>query len=42
MSNAFSPSTSIDLRVPLKDVFVTQPFGVNYAGFYKQLGMLGH
>jgi murein DD-endopeptidase MepM/ murein hydrolase activator NlpD len=34
--------SEIKLRLPVKDVFVVQPFGVNYAGFYKDLGMKGH
>ncbi len=32
----------IKLNLPVKNVFVNQPFGVNFVGFYKQLGMLGH
>jgi len=27
---------------PLKDTFVTQPFGVNWVDFYTKLGMKGH
>lgn len=34
--------SEIKLRLPLKDIFVVQPFGVNYADFYKDLGMKGH
>jgi len=30
------------LREPLKDVFITQPFGANYADFYEKLGLKGH
>lgn len=30
------------LTTPLRWMRVTQPFGVNYADFYKELGMLGH
>ena len=30
------------LRLPLKDVFVTQPFGVNFVDFYQQMGLSGH
>lgn len=32
----------IELRLPLKDIFVTQPFGRNYVDFYQKLGMKGH
>ena len=32
----------IELRLPLKHIFVTQPFGVNYFNFYSDLGMAGH
>jgi murein DD-endopeptidase MepM/ murein hydrolase activator NlpD len=32
----------INLQLPLKDIFVTQPFGVNYVGFYQKLGLKGH
>jgi len=32
----------IKLRLPLKDVFVTQPFGRNYVDFYTKLGLKGH
>ena len=30
------------MRLPLKDIFVTQPFGMNYLDFYQKLGMIGH
>lgn len=30
------------LALPVKNIFVNQPFGVNYVGFYKKLGMKGH
>ena len=30
------------LKMPLKHIFVTQPFGKNYVSFYKDLGMWGH
>ena len=30
------------MRLPLKDIFVTQPFGVNYLDFYQQWGLKGH
>lgn len=33
---------SIILREPLKDIYITQPFGVNYADFYAKLGLKGH
>lgn len=33
---------SIKLRLPLRDVFVTQPYGVNYFDFYQQLGLPYH
>lgn len=33
---------SIDLQLPLKDICVNQPFGVNYVDFYQKLGMKGH
>jgi len=32
----------IELSLPLRDIYVTQPFGVNYVGFYKKLGLLAH
>ena len=32
----------IILSLPLKDIFVTQPFGYNWVDFYYKLGMLGH
>lgn len=32
----------ISLRLPLKDIFVTQPFGVNYLDFYQQMGLPYH
>ncbi|NTU69321.1 M23 family metallopeptidase [bacterium] len=32
----------IKLRVPVKDVHVNQPFGVNFVDFYQKLGMKGH
>ena len=32
----------IQLKLPLDETFVTQPFGVNYADFYEKLGMKGH
>lgn len=32
----------MEIRLPLKHIHVTQPFGVNYADFYKQLGLKGH
>lgn len=32
----------IKLRLPLKDIFVTQPFGVNYLDFYKKMGLPHH
>jgi len=32
----------MELRLPLKDIHVTQPFGMNYVDFYQQLGLLGH
>lgn len=30
------------LLLPIKDISVTQPFGVNYLDFYKKMGMKGH
>lgn len=30
------------LSLPVRDVFITQPFGMNYVDFYKKLGMIGH
>lgn len=33
---------NIKLYLPLKQIAVTQPFGVNYLDFYKNLGMKGH
>lgn len=32
----------ISLRLPLKDIFVTQPFGVNYLDFYQEMGLPYH
>lgn len=32
----------LELELPLKDIFVNQPFGVNYVDFYTKLGMKGH
>jgi len=32
----------IKLLLPVRDIFITQPFGVNYLNFYKNLGMKGH
>lgn len=32
----------IKLRLPIKDVNVNQPFGVNFLDFYAKLGMKGH
>ena len=32
----------IELRLPLKDIYVTQPFGRNFVDFYQQFGLLGH
>ena len=32
----------IKLRLPIKDVKINQPFGVNYLDFYTKLGMKGH
>jgi murein DD-endopeptidase MepM/ murein hydrolase activator NlpD len=33
---------TIKLRLPLKHIFVTQPFGVNYVDFYQKMGLSGH
>ena len=30
------------LQLPLKQIMVTQGFGLNYLNFYKELGMVGH
>ena len=30
------------LQLPLRHIFITQPFGENYADFYQKLGMRGH
>jgi len=32
----------MELRLPVKDVCVNQPFGVNYVDFYQKLGYKGH
>ena len=32
----------IKLGLPLRDILVTQPFGVNYVDFYQKLGLKGH
>ncbi len=32
----------INLRLPLRNIQVNQPFGVNYLDFYKKLGLAGH
>ena len=34
--------TEIKLRLPLRDIKVNQPFGVNYVDFYTNLGLKGH
>lgn len=33
---------SFQLKLPVKDIFVTQPFGVNFVNFYTNLGLDGH
>ena len=30
------------LRLPLKDIFIAQPFGVNYFNFYQKMGLPYH
>lgn len=37
-----SLKTDLKLLLPLRDIHVTQPFGVNFADFYKGMGMVGH
>lgn len=32
----------IKLQLPLRDIYITQPFGVNFLDFYQNLGMKGH
>lgn len=32
----------IKLRLPIEQVKVNQPFGVNFVNFYQKLGMKGH
>jgi len=32
----------IKLQLPLRDIFINQPFGVNYLDFYTKMGMKGH
>ena len=32
----------IKLRLPLKNIWVTQPFGVNFVDFYQKMGLSGH
>ena len=32
----------IKLILPLKDIYLTQPFGTNYLSFYEKLGLAGH
>ena len=32
----------IELMLPLKDIYITQKFGLNYLDFYKKLGLAGH
>lgn len=32
----------IKLKLPLKNIYITQLFGLNLVGFYKTLGMKGH
>jgi murein DD-endopeptidase MepM/ murein hydrolase activator NlpD len=32
----------IKLRLPLKQIDVNQPFGVNYLNFYRNMGLVGH
>jgi hypothetical protein len=33
---------NIQLRLPLRDISVNQPFGVNFYNFYSQMGLKGH
>jgi len=42
MTNRIRPSKPISLQLPVKDVLVTQPFGVNFLNFYVKLGLDGH
>ena len=32
----------IKLRLPLRDILMTQPWGANYVNFYQQMGLSGH
>jgi len=32
----------IKLRLPLRDIFITQPYGVNYFDFYQKMGLPFH
>lgn len=32
----------MELQLPLRNILVNQPFGVNFLNFYKNMGMLGH
>lgn len=36
------PKSNIQLMLPLRYIYITQPFGVNYADFYQKLGYDGH
>jgi len=42
MTNKNSPRKPINLQLPLKHIYVTQPFSVNFVNFYKELGLRGH
>ncbi len=33
---------NLQLLLPVRDIYVTQPFAVNYLDFYQKLGMKGH
>jgi len=33
---------NIKLRLPLKDIFIVQPFGTNYLSFYTDMGLVAH
>ena len=37
-----SSNLHVSLLLPVRDVSVNQPFGVNYVDFYKKLGLDGH
>jgi len=42
MTERKNPDSPKLTHLPLRHIFVTQPFGVNYVDFYFNLGLSGH